>query len=176
SSRRRHTRFSRDWSSDVCSSDLLISGMASSSIGIEELPYADLPFNINGSDAVCAYFEPGHELSHPVFLISGVRAAHDVMRGEETQLVGVCDLLGKTVQNHNEAEQVFIFPGTHSKHIYINNARIREFKTYMTGEYFDLLRHKSILSHGVSDVQDFKSPKNLQSFKKGVMESLVTNL
>src|SRR5690606_40053610 len=25
SSRRRHTRFSRDWSSDVCSSDLLIS-------------------------------------------------------------------------------------------------------------------------------------------------------
>src|SRR5690606_40469096 len=25
SSRRRHTRFSRDWSSDVCSSDLLVS-------------------------------------------------------------------------------------------------------------------------------------------------------
>src|SRR5690606_33367099 len=28
SSRRRHTRFSRDWSSDVCSSDLLIAGAA----------------------------------------------------------------------------------------------------------------------------------------------------
>src|SRR5690606_39376647 len=27
SSRRRHTRFSRDWSSDVCSSDLLIGTM-----------------------------------------------------------------------------------------------------------------------------------------------------
>src|SRR5690606_39413300 len=27
SSRRRHTRFSRDWSSDVCSSDLVVSGM-----------------------------------------------------------------------------------------------------------------------------------------------------
>src|SRR5690606_39452953 len=26
SSRRRHTRFSRDWSSDVCSSDLLVLG------------------------------------------------------------------------------------------------------------------------------------------------------
>src|SRR5690606_39882887 len=26
SSRRRHTRFSRDWSSDVCSSDLYLSG------------------------------------------------------------------------------------------------------------------------------------------------------
>src|SRR5690606_40287070 len=27
SSRRRHTRFSRDWSSDVCSSDLDVSGV-----------------------------------------------------------------------------------------------------------------------------------------------------
>src|SRR5690606_40937657 len=27
SSRRRHTRFSRDWSSDVCSSDLLLGGI-----------------------------------------------------------------------------------------------------------------------------------------------------
>src|SRR5690606_40017719 len=26
SSRRRHTRFSRDWSSDVCSSDLIVGG------------------------------------------------------------------------------------------------------------------------------------------------------
>src|SRR5690606_39465153 len=29
SSRRRHTRFSRDWSSDVCSSDLALSGFLS---------------------------------------------------------------------------------------------------------------------------------------------------
>src|SRR5690606_39830258 len=28
SSRRRHTRFSRDWSSDVCSSDLAVAGTA----------------------------------------------------------------------------------------------------------------------------------------------------
>src|SRR5690606_41077085 len=28
SSRRRHTRFSRDWSSDVCSSDLIVAALA----------------------------------------------------------------------------------------------------------------------------------------------------
>src|SRR5690606_39389092 len=28
SSRRRHTRFSRDWSSDVCSSDLVLTGIS----------------------------------------------------------------------------------------------------------------------------------------------------
>src|SRR5690606_41206366 len=35
SSRRRHTRFSRDWSSDVCSSDLHLS----------ELRFAELPLS-----------------------------------------------------------------------------------------------------------------------------------
>src|SRR5690606_40996857 len=35
SSRRRHTRFSRDWSSDVCSSDLLLAFVFVSSLGWE---------------------------------------------------------------------------------------------------------------------------------------------
>src|SRR5690606_39894472 len=33
SSRRRHTRFSRDWSSDVCSSDLTLLAMVDASVG-----------------------------------------------------------------------------------------------------------------------------------------------
>src|SRR5690606_39819608 len=33
SSRRRHTRFSRDWSSDVCSSDLCLAGQAKQAAG-----------------------------------------------------------------------------------------------------------------------------------------------
>lgn len=160
----------------VKSFPVLISGMASSSIGMEELSYASLPFRVDGSDAVTRCFQANEVFQHPVFLISGVRSDNDVMRGEETQLVGVCDLLEKTVLNNKEAEQVFIFPGTHSKHIYIKDTRITDFKTFMTGEYFDLLRHKSILSHGVSDVQDIQNPQNLQSFKKGVIESLNTNL
>src|SRR5690606_40552014 len=35
SSRRRHTRFSRDWSSDVCSSDLLITARLAAEQGRE---------------------------------------------------------------------------------------------------------------------------------------------
>src|SRR5690606_16800852 len=34
SSRRRHTRFSRDWSSDVCSSDLVCMGQAASAAAV----------------------------------------------------------------------------------------------------------------------------------------------
>src|SRR5690606_39723628 len=42
-SRRRHTRFSRDWSSDVCSSDLGASGTPAYEIG-EELQAGRLAF------------------------------------------------------------------------------------------------------------------------------------
>src|SRR5690606_40480261 len=43
SSRRRHTRFSRDWSSDVCSSDLERHRLyAASEIAVEELGLSDV--------------------------------------------------------------------------------------------------------------------------------------
>src|SRR5690606_40808694 len=41
-SRRRHTRFSRDWSSDVCSSDLEVGGVLKERKGIN-LPNTALP-------------------------------------------------------------------------------------------------------------------------------------
>src|SRR5690606_40105245 len=37
SSRRRHTRFSRDWSSDVCSSDLVLGQATEAHLGVAEL-------------------------------------------------------------------------------------------------------------------------------------------
>src|SRR5690606_41094484 len=40
SSRRRHTRFSRDWSSDVCSSDLALEGVADHLRGVLEVGLA----------------------------------------------------------------------------------------------------------------------------------------
>src|SRR5258707_11689629 len=41
SSRRRHTRYWRDWSSDVCSSDLLLPGFVELEVVGEELPGGD---------------------------------------------------------------------------------------------------------------------------------------
>src|SRR5690606_39520395 len=42
SSRRRHTRFSRDWSSDVCSSDLVVGG----ELGVDLDPGGALPLRL----------------------------------------------------------------------------------------------------------------------------------
>lgn len=155
---------------------VIISGMASSSIGIEELPYGTLPFKVDGSNTVLAYFEANADFQHPVLLISGVKKANDVMRGEETQLIGAFNLQKERNSNKKEPEAIFIFPGTHSKHIFIKNNQIEDFTTFMTGEYFNLLRNKSILSLGVADIRKLQSPKNMQSFKRGVTDSLTSNL
>src|SRR5690606_41058068 len=50
SSRRRHTRFSRDWSSDVCSSDLLLPGLQLAGNNRAGLPAGKL-IHMNGGKA-----------------------------------------------------------------------------------------------------------------------------
>src|SRR3546814_14199624 len=84
--------------------------MASSSLGIEELPYATLPFSLSGNGAVTRKFEASADFPHEILLISGLRSEQDVMRGEETQLLGLA------AQGMLPADNaICLFPGTHSK-------------------------------------------------------------
>lgn len=126
---------------------VIISGMASSSIGLRELPYAPLPYNMSNEDAVVAVIPPSTVCKHPVFLVSGVSDGTEVMRGEETQVTGLYN--HSMLQSRDE--QLFILPGTHSKHIYVREGMIVRFQTYMTGEVFALLYKHSILSNSVSE-------------------------
>src|SRR5882757_9727652 len=64
---------------------LIISGMASSSIGIIELPYSELPFDLSGSNLTMRRLPETASFNHKTTLISGLKSADDVMRGEETQ-------------------------------------------------------------------------------------------
>ena len=79
-------------------------------------------------------------------MISGVRNHHDVMRGEETQIIGL-----KAIDDnaYTTEEHTCIFPGTHSKHIKIANGEVVDFQTYMTGELFHVMTHHSILKDSV---------------------------
>ncbi len=133
---------------------ILISGMASSSLGWKELPYAELPFALDGSDAIWT------DLGEHLYLISGARGATDMMRGEETQALGVAALLGKTLP----PEAILILPGTHSKHLTLRNVQITEIRTFMTGELFDLLMRQSVLRHSTTPDATFDAT----SFQDGV--------
>lgn len=146
---------------------LIISGMASSSIGMMEIPYGEIPFLIKHGKLPVRRILPDSHFPQEIFLVSGLKTETDVMRGEETILAG-CG-----VENSPE-EKLFIFPGTHSKQVFVQNNMVKDFKTYMTGELFDLLGSKSILANSVE--QNEPSPANQDTFISGVREAAGSNL
>ena len=147
---------------------LVVSGMACSTLGMIDLPYKEVPFLTDGSDLVIKFAEVSNDFKHEIIFISGARTEGDAMRGEETQLVGCF--------RDDQREQLFIFPGTHSKHVIVENGKVVGIKTFMTGEFFALLSEKSILSASVERTMDLSSEKNRNSFEAGVKESLHSNL
>src|SRR5690606_23279088 len=73
SSRRRHTRFSRDWSSDVCSSDLGAKGRSSGRSGQPDLnPYGQLFLAIWDTFCAHAHYPASHRIGG-----HGDRRLHD---------------------------------------------------------------------------------------------------
>jgi 2-dehydro-3-deoxygalactonokinase len=145
---------------------IILSGMASSSIGLAELPYQSFPFTWDHSQFIFKKIVGDEKFSYPLYIVSGFRTDDDVMRGEEIMLLG-CDIA-------DNGEKIFIFPGTHSKHVFVKNKTGIDFKTYMTGEIFNLLVEKSILHHAVKKGMDEKA--FAEGFTAGLDENLLHNV
>ena len=150
---------------------LIIAGMASSAIGMKELPYKKIPFIIQPQNLLVDVTEATTSFTHKIILISGACSATDVMRGEETITAG-CAI------NKAFDKQLFILPGTHSKHVLIANEMLADVKTYMTGELFQLLSTKSILVNSVE--KNDATSEVINAFTKGVEDakslSLLNNI
>jgi 2-dehydro-3-deoxygalactonokinase len=130
-----------DWLAATPGLPIIASGMVGSAQGWREAPYADCPADVAALAAQLQRFEalPGLALH----IVPGVRlrgARPDVMRGEETQIVGA---LAREPALASRA--LLVMPGTHSKWVQVEGGRIVAFHTYMTGELFALLREHSIL-------------------------------
>lgn len=120
---------------------VVMTGMVGSALGWQEAPYLDaqvslfdLPSNlvpVRDASACCdALIVPG-------YCVRNEQGQPDVMRGEETQLLGAMTL------GHHSGW--FVLPGTHSKWVELEAGRIVQLRTYMTGELFDLLsRHGTL--------------------------------
>lgn len=119
---------------------VIICGMAGARQGWAEAPYLETPTRLDAlHDSAIRAPAPGD-----IRILPGVAqrnaAEPDVMRGEETQLLGVVA--------HDYTGLVCI-PGTHSKWVRLQDGAIVEFTTYMTGELFSVLTHHSVLIHAV---------------------------
>lgn len=160
---------------DIRGATIVISGMASSTIGMVLLPYATLPFSLDGRNAIIRHFEATVSFPYPVLLLSGVQSDNDVMRGEETQIAGIAPWL---LQNHKPLPAaVVILPGTHSKHIYTTGYHITGIKTFMTGELYQLMRQYSILKDSVEPANESKPTHDqLNAFKAGVLYAATASI
>lgn len=143
---------------------LLACGMIGSRQGIADLPYLDCPA---GPAELARALQPvtmpspagAAEVLHivPGLRCGNAAAGWDLMRGEETQLLGV----------PQPAEGLFVLPGTHAKWLRRGaGGRIETFQTYLTGELFDLLAHHGSLSRLMAP-----AAWSAEAFDQGVAEA-----
>jgi 2-dehydro-3-deoxygalactonokinase len=146
----------------------VVTGMASSTVGWQELPYAEAPFALDGGNAVVSSLAlptcSGRR--RPGLLVSGVRTADDIMRGEESVLVGVQTLDAKLIEAPTPV--LCLLAGTHPKHAQIRNGRLESFRTYLTGELFEVLCRDSILAASVRRLEGDSDP-SWDEFHAGVL-------
>ena len=126
---------------------VLMSGMIGSRQGWQEAPYLRCPAAPGDiADGLLTVAAASDELAAlDIRIVPGIDtmgggdgSGPDVMRGEETQVLGATMLEGLS-------EGVFLIPGTHSKHIVVESGRITGFRTFMTGEVYAALLDHTIL-------------------------------
>jgi 2-dehydro-3-deoxygalactonokinase len=129
-----------DWL-DADSGPVVMCGMIGSRQGWKEAPYAQCPA---GAKEIAACMVEVHwGSSRSAWIVPGLRCRDrqgvpDVMRGEETQILGALD----DVLEHSAR---ICLPGTHSKWVQLEGGRMTRFATHMTGEVFAVLKAHSIL-------------------------------
>jgi 2-dehydro-3-deoxygalactonokinase len=132
-----------DWLPHGRQIPVIACGMVGARQGWVEAPYRQAPckpvlFDTFGSPDT-------NDPRLAVKILAGIKqvgAVPDVMRGEETQIAGV-------LSNEPRFEGVLCLPGTHTKWVRIGAGEIVDFKTFMTGELFNLFSTHSVLRHSL---------------------------
>jgi 2-dehydro-3-deoxygalactonokinase len=119
---------------------LIACGMIGSRQGWVEAPYRECPADLDAFAAALTLV-PGTRLTIVPGLICRDRTGvPDVMRGEETKVLGAFD--ASVPQGER---RVIVLPGTHCKWALVGARGIETFATFMTGEMYAVLREHSIL-------------------------------
>ena len=141
-----------DWLTDFGQLPVLASGMIGSTQGIAEAGYLDLPTDLGDLGKHLTTVELD---TFDLRIVPGLQKAAseteapDVIRGEETQLLG---LLTPELTEH----RLVVLPGTHTKWVISEGTRIIDFSTSMSGEIFGLLSTSSILARLAEPTEDFR--------------------
>ncbi len=142
------------WRDDV--TPVVMAGMVGSNAGWKIAPYLPVPVHFS---------EIGQQLTSVtdnVWIIPGLSVSrddnHNVMRGEETQLLGA---------RHLAPAPLYVMPGTHCKWVLADNQQVFDFRTVMTGELHHLLLNHSLVGAGLP-----KQEESAEAFAAGLEKGL----
>lgn len=131
--------FLRDWLTPGV--PVVMAGMVGSRMGWVEVPYLAAPAPL--AHLAKNLMKAGRVADSDCWIVPGVSfdgpAQPEVMRGEECQMLGALLRQGRS-------DGVFLTPGTHSKWVRVVDGKLLEFRTYITGEMFNLLRQSGTLA------------------------------
>jgi len=133
----------------------VLGGMVGSTIGWKEVPYLKCPARPGAIAGAALRFESdGRAIAIlPGLSCTGKTGAPDVMRGEETQILGALRLR----PDLSKGRHVLCMPGTHVKWVVVEDGAVVQFQTALSGELFELLRRHSVLARDSGEV-DAQSP------------------
>jgi 2-dehydro-3-deoxygalactonokinase len=122
---------------------VLMAGQIGSSKGWKHTPYVSCPATT--ADIVNAQyqFESDEQI---INIIPGLKCQHksghfDVIRGEEVQVLGWLE----TSASHRNGSYLICLPGARTKWILVSDGIIKNFKTALTGELYELLSNSGSL-------------------------------
>lgn len=138
---------------------VLMCGMVGSRQGWAEAPYLPCPAGHDGLAAAALRlpFDGADIRILPGLSCRDRHGVPEVMRGEETQLLGVAAALG-------DAEATVCLPGSHSKWARMAGGQVLGFTTHFTGEAFAALSGHTILAR----MMDMAAPHHPGAFARGV--------
>lgn len=115
----------------------VMSGMVGSASGWQEVPYLDTAVPLT---ELPAHLVPVQGAADCLIVPGYCQRSNgvDVMRGEETQLLGAVAL--------GMSDGWVVLPGTHSKWVRLRAGQVQQLSTYMTGELFAMLAAGGTLS------------------------------
>jgi 2-dehydro-3-deoxygalactonokinase len=151
-----------DWLRAAPQVAVIAAGMVGSRQGWREAPYLSVPIAVDRiGSTLCTVQTRGGQIVHIVPGLIENSALPNVMRGEETQVIGALCMfdVGDTpsqAEPQSARDEILIgLPGSHSKWVQVQRlhheaqSRIEHFHTFMTGEVYAALCEHTILGRGM---------------------------
>ncbi|QJI31951.1 2-dehydro-3-deoxygalactonokinase [Pseudomonas sp. ADAK18] len=154
-----------DWLDEQPTLPVIACGMVGSAQGWSEAAYRDTPADVATLGQALHVVRSLRGVD--VHIVPGViqrGGLPNVMRGEETQVLGVLQSLPLDVANR----RLIGLPGSHSKWVEVVEGCITHFDTFMTGELFAVLSQHSILGRTQQPSAQFQA----EAFDRGVRVAL----